>query len=512
MDGQVSPAVEEANRRLYAMRAELAARRARSGDGSPGDEEGHSRSQVGHGPEATARLATGKNTGALAEAAPVNWPLINAQRELRRRRLDAPNSPATTPAANHDGAPAWLPRPPANGNRQSSAVGEVAHPPAAVTVHPTMLQAILRQEREAAARVWLLLRLADRDGRGWLTIDEARRELTASGAPLFVCGWRRLRQLLAEGEGVFWVREARSGGDRLWLRGAHRVAVGLDCRRLQGFPVELPTAALLGSIQGVRAAFYAAFHAGREARPISRATVATLCGVAERTQLAYDQVAGVARTRNIAVGERYSADSARERAWQHGRAVFRFTDTAGKQGRPGDKYVAWRLPNSYHAAYQRRSRGSRKRLNRKIDDLVTKGIPGNDERAVEPVFHANGALAARQFNRDPRRDAYWRQQDRRRGRALWGVIAGQRAGIGGLSSIAGRMNGRRTLAARREPMEREPPASAQPETPRRWRAVAPAGLSPAVRTPNRPPTAEGKAVTTPIEPATPSTATRKSVQ
>ena len=66
----------------------------------------------------------------------------------------------------------------------------------------------------------------------------------------------------------------------------------------------------------MRAAFYAAFHAGREARLISRATVATLCGVAERTQLAYDKVARVARTRNIAVGERFSADTARERAWE----------------------------------------------------------------------------------------------------------------------------------------------------------------------------------------------------
>lgn len=458
MDGQVSPAAEAANRRLYAMRAALAARRARSRDGSPSDAGGPSRSQAGHCQEAAAHLTTDRSAGGHPDSGPVNWPLINAQKELWQRRRGTRHSRETAAGAESEGAPSWLPLPPAAGDAppspphtatsghlatddlQCAGAGEVPYPPAAVTVHPTMLHAILRQEREAAARVWLLLRLADREGRGWLTVDEARRELTVPGAPLFVYGWRRLRQLLAAGEGVFWTREARTGGDRLWLRGAHRVALALNCPRLQGYPVELPTAALLGGIQGVRAAFYAAFHAGRDARPISRAALATLSGVAQRTQLAYDGVARVARSRNIVIGQRYSADAARERAWEHGRAVFRFIDRAGKEGRPGGQYVAWHLPNSYHAAYPRRSRGSRKRLNRKIDDLVMKGIPGNDERAVEPVFHANGAQAARQFNRDPRRDAYWRRPGGLRGGRLWGVIVGQRTGVAGRPVTAERTN------------------------------------------------------------------------
>ena len=465
MDGQVSPAVEEANRRLHTLRAELAARRARSSDGWPGEEGASARDQATDSVAAAARRATGQNAGNPLDPASANWPLINAQKELRRRRLNIRNSDATAARAGGEGATAWLPLPPPIGsdpprpphdatvNRQPGEVGRVVQPPTAVTVHPTMLHAVLRQGKEASTRVWLLLRLADGDGRGWLTVDEARRELTAPGAPLFVCGWRRLRQLLAEGEGVFWVREARAGGDRLWLRGAHRVALALDCGRLQGFPVELPVAALLGGIQGVRAAFYAAFHAGREARPVSRATLATLSGVAERTQLAYDRVARVTPTPNIAIGERCTVDTIHERAWQHGRAVFHFIDTKGKQGRPGEKYVAWHLPNSYHAAYQRRSRGSRKRLNRKIDDLVTKGIPGNDERTVEPVFHANGARAARQFNRDPERDAYWRRRDRLRGGVLWAVMAGQRAGIAHRPSSAGKLDTRRTRPEAPEPLE-----------------------------------------------------------
>jgi hypothetical protein len=287
-----------------------------------------------------------------------------------------------------------------------------------------LLLAMLKQGLEAPGRAWLLLRAIDRNGRGWLNVEDARHHLTGKSSPLRVCGWRRLRQLLAEGEGVFWHRDSR---DRLWLNGAHRIAYKLDSGRLQGFPIELPVARLLGGIQEVRAAFYAAFHGGRDAKPISRDTLESLSGIPGRTQRAYDRVARVERTRNIAIGERHTTENAQERAWQHGRAAFHFIDTEGRQGRAGRKYVAWHLPNSYRADYQRRSRGSRKRLNRKLADLVKKGIPGNDDRAVEKLFFPNGALAAKRYNRDPECDAYWQQEGRTRaGGTLWHVIAGTR--------------------------------------------------------------------------------------
>lgn len=272
---------------------------------------------------------------------------------------------------------------------------------------------------EAPARLWLL-RVIDGPGRGWLPLDEARRQLTDPQSPLRCCG-RRLRQLLAQGEGLFWQRDDQ---DRLWLRGAPKIAHTLDCGKCQGFPVELPVATLLGGIQGVRAAFYAAFHSGRPPSPISRDTLTAISGIPARTQLEYDRAAGVRRRRNFAVGERYSAERFQERAWQRGRAVFQFVDTAGRQGRPGGHYVAWHLPNSYQAGYERRSRGSRKRLNRQLADLVQKGTPGNDGPAVERVFFANGGLAARQYNRDPQRDTYWRSdQPTRAGGHVWHVLA-----------------------------------------------------------------------------------------
>lgn len=350
-----------------------------------------------------------------------NWPLLNAQKDLQRCR--AATSRSQTFAGCIPTARADPPIDPAPiQTEETGPACSTACLAKTIVVHPTILLSMLKQHEEAPGRVWLLLRAIDRDGRGWLSVEDARHHLTGKDSLLRICGWRRLRQLLAQGEGVFWHRDEQ---DRLWLYGAHRIAYKLDSGRLQGFPVELPISALLGGIQAVRAAFYATFHGGRDSKPISRETLESLSGIPGRTQLEYDRVARVERTRNIAIGERHTAENAQERAWKHGRAAFHFIDTEGRQGRAGREYVAWHLPNSYHADYQRRSRGSRKRLNRKLADLVKKGIPGNDDRVIEKLFFPNGALAAKRYNRCSEQDVYWKQQERSRaGGRLWHVMSG----------------------------------------------------------------------------------------
>lgn len=350
---------------------------------------------------------------------PINWMRLNAEAELQRRRehagiLTAYPNPCLCASSGHSQPPRIITEPPSG-----------SASPQSIVVHPTLVLALLREKLEAPGRVYFLLRFVDHQGRGWLRIEDIRRELTHKDSLLKICGWRRLRQLLSQGEGLFWRQDAQ---DRLWLKGLHRIAYRLDFGRLQGFPIELPIKALLGGIQAVRAAFYACFHGGRDSKPISRETLRTVSGIAERTQRDYDYLAQIKRQRNIAIGDRYFQENAQERAWQHGRATFHFIDTQGRQGRAGREYVAWHLPNSYRAAYQRRSRGSRKRLNRKLADLVKKGIPGNDEQVVERLFFPNGALAARRYNRDPEQDVYWQQeQPVRTGAQLWRVIAGMEA-------------------------------------------------------------------------------------
>ena len=294
-----------------------------------------------------------------------------------------------------------------------------------VKVYPSLAQAMLQTELAAPGRVYWLLKHLDPQGRGWLSVDDIRFHLTNKQSSLRVCGWRRLRQLLTQGEDLFWTRD---GVGRLWINGPAKVAQELGCYRFKGKPIGLPLAVLLGGIKEVRAHFYASFHSGRHTNnPISREALRELTGVAERTQQVYDQAAKIDQQRNMAVGEKYKKIFAEERAWQQGRGVFRFIDSKGYQGRKGQEYLAWHLPNSYHGPHEKRCKGRQKKINRQLRDLVMKGMRGNGRDAVEQLFWANGAAAGGAYNRNPKSDAYWPHGRGRESQyILWGVVPGER--------------------------------------------------------------------------------------
>jgi hypothetical protein len=307
---------------------------------------------------------------------------------------------------------------------------------------------MLRQEMAAPGRIWLLLRHLDEAGRGWLGLNAVRQKLTDPDSETRVCGRRQLRNLLRQGRGVFWEYDRPSGGrpskkgddeERLWLRSAAKAAAALGVKRLTGRPVALPVSILLAGIGAVRAHFYASFHSGRRSdNPVSRSTLEAITQVPERTQRIYDQKAGVEGRRNIAVGERDSAENRQERAWRHGRAVFTFTDRQGRQGNAGQRYIAWRLPNRYAGPHKTSPKGRQKKINRQID-LVTKGAQGNGlaqrrrrcRPQVDRLFHPNGREAGKAYNRDPGKDAYWSSPGSSTGQSksdqVWQVIpAGRR--------------------------------------------------------------------------------------
>ena len=344
--------------------------------------------------------------------------IANAQKELERRRQQAGLKSAKT------SAPGSV-RPQIQPEKvESTPKSPPVTPANTVAVYPSLLLATLKQDQAAAGRVYLLLRYLDTTGRGWLPVDEIRERLTRKGSPLKVMGWRRLRQIFNQGEGVFWERDSQG---RLWLRSALRIALELDCDRLRGKRVELPIKTLLGGIGTVRAHFYASFHSGRNTdNPISRDTLENITGLSPRTQREYDRIAKVKRHQNIAVGPKYTKIIAEEQYWQRGRAVFTFVDSQGKQGPKNRQYLAWRLPNSYQAPHQRRSKGRQKKINQQLVSLVDNGVQGNDQREVDKLFWPDGAAAGRAYNRDQMLDAYWpRGKARRRPGVIWYVLVGE---------------------------------------------------------------------------------------
>ena len=278
-------------------------------------------------------------------------------------------------------------------------------------VYPDMALAILREEAAAPARVWYLLRHLDEAGSGWIEETAVRTQLTGKESPLRLCGPRQLRNLLAQGDGLFWERQ----NGRVWLRSLSKVAAGLGVMRLQGRPVAVPLAHFKGGIGTFRAHLYATFHSGRgkadkTAAPIARETITRLSSVPARTQRLYEKQAGVKKKRNFALGPRLTPTAVQEQGWQRGNALFKLTDHQGQHGPAGATYLAWQLPNSYTGPHPQQSNGRQKRLNQTIADLLPIGMTGNDNQQVEARRHRrycpHGKMAARLFNRSPR-DFYW---------------------------------------------------------------------------------------------------------
>lgn len=274
--------------------------------------------------------------------------------------------------------------------------------PTTITASPDLLLGFLQNELAAAGRVWLLCRLLDDTGRGWLDIGAVREALTGKGEPLKVCGWRRLRQILTEGSGRLWERDDRG---RLWLYGQVRVAQQMQIGRFQHNPVQLTVEQLTASIGEVKAHFYATLHSSRananKGNPISRETLAQLTGVSGRTQQRYDERVGIEKEQAIGVGGRFSAELTQEQLWQ-GKSTFKFIDKKGKQGRAGAAYVAWHLPNQYGSVHQSASANQRRRLNKQLaaqsssknstHDLAMKRAQGN---VANKLFFADGRAASK---------------------------------------------------------------------------------------------------------------------
>jgi hypothetical protein len=425
-----SPALLAANQQLYELRQALGCR----------PEIGRRRGLEPAAPASTVSLPAdelawlpdhlGWGSSVLTQALRAAGVYGEGQPESRVKQRAAPGSSVDNVSPQAEQLP-----PP-----EAAAQLEQLPQPDSVKLYPDIALGMLQAGQAGAGRIWLLLRHLDVDGQGWLALDVVRQQLTGRHSATRVCGWRQLRNLLCQGEGIYWKRETvpdhrsgltsghgptsgrgkRSARGRIWLKSAAKVAVALDVERLSRRPVALPVQVLLDGIGQVRAHFYASFHSGRRSNnPISRATLERITHVPERTQRSYEKTAGVAGRRNIAVGRRYSAKEVQERAWRHGRATFEFVDRNGEQGPAGKQYVAWRLPNSYLGCHEPSPTGRQKKINQQID-LVNSGAQGNDlclsdaqvhrspatsDRSL--LFHPSGLEAGKAYNRDHSVDAYW---------------------------------------------------------------------------------------------------------
>lgn len=272
-------------------------------------------------------------------------------------------------------------------------------------VWPALANALKQAQFAPHYRLYVASQLLDPQRSGRVEIAQIRANFTEkNGRYLF--SWRRVRQVLHEGDGVLWHWNQKT--NVIHLAGVKTIAAALGVARVDR-PVILPETAVFAGQGQFNAHLHAAWLTGHgdETKPISQAAIKAATAVPERTQRHYNHVAGVQRQKNLEIGERHTETTEEETAWRYGRASFEFVDYLGRRGQPDGRYRARRLPDSYRPRHRLAAKGRRRKINRELARLVEKEEQGSSGGRLTKRYFANGQEAARAYNRRPDQPAHW---------------------------------------------------------------------------------------------------------
>ena len=364
--------------------------------------------------------------------------LLNAQKELeKRRRLAGVSYRPPRRSGIQRFQPGWHPLPVKAGihpfkNRAPSAptaqtaTSEPAPAKEVVRVAPTLAAWCLDKNHryhghslDGPYRLYKILQVLDREGRGWLSNSLVETALTNKESRHYIYGRRQLKNMLMRGEGLFWQRVKTKEELRIRLVARAKVASRLLHGPLRGQEVTFPLQHMLGNGPGrqaaVNASLYAAVHAGQiehkgKSGPISRAKLRDVSGCSNYRQRRYEKRMGIIAASHIYILGRHSEYNLQQARIHQGLPVYKHTDFLGKinRHRRGADYIALRLPNSYSTpdtfavVHSRRQRT----INRQLVGLCHMGSEGSDRDKYVRLFHENAVSAMLSINRDPQTTAF----------------------------------------------------------------------------------------------------------
>lgn len=310
-----------------------------------------------------------------------------------------------------------------------------APPEPAIAIFGHLLDRLQREGLEGVGRVWLLLRFLDRQrGEGRVSLALARHMLTSKHSTYKCLSWKRLRQLLNEGEGVFWHRDEER--NHIYYHAEARVAQTLGLTTIRGWAVKIPVRELCGSITAVRAIFYDAFHSSRGDgfnKPITRYILNERGNGDSRTQRKYEQIRGIQRQASFATLGQYDkltwrqAQAAdKEAEVRFGGPAFIYVDYKGILGENPHRlrrvshqqhwhniYIMRQIGNAYQGTLPTVKRG-RRWTNLKLKHLCNSMLPTGsfaveDFPTPDAKLYHDTAEAALAVIGDRRRErpSYW---------------------------------------------------------------------------------------------------------
>lgn len=410
MTGQLSPEIIAANAKLEALRRAFQQERA----AVAGETAVSSSSSV-------VLAAAGNNNGRAQQTAvsssfdpappqtavssTITWHLKNAEAD-RQRRQPRPQTAVSGPVAISVQEPVKPAKTAVSAPLPLDGITEIK-------VWPGLASALKKAGYAPHYRLYLAAQLLDETGNGRVYVSDIRSSFTEKKNGRYLFTWRRMRQILNDGDGILWNWNRRT--NKIFLRSPQHMAKtgALDLPRV-GRAVLLPAAVLFSGQGKFNAHIHAAWLAahGDEDKPISQAAIEAATAVSERTQRHYNHVAGVQRQKNIEIGEKHTELSEEQTAWRYGHNSFEFIDYHGRQGERNGRYRARQLPNSYKRRHHRANKGRQRKINQNLAHLVKKrsGAAAADER-LKKRYHANGAAAAKSFNRHPDQPTYWQSNE-----------------------------------------------------------------------------------------------------
>jgi len=291
----------------------------------------------------------------------------------------------------------------------------------AVKVRSSLASAFLASKHVApVGRLWLLLQAWDTAGRGFYSLDQIYEAFSVEGSAWHVGGRRRLQQLIKAGAGTFWtLRDYRGGRHHgLQMTGPAGVAAALGLDRVARGRVTVPVADLLGGMHRANAALFAAVTALRHTRrggprPVTRRTLAGMTGRAASTQRTYSKTARIEARPNYVILPCGDVDAP---------GVFVLLDHLGQQGRAGRSHVARQMPNTYVAPLAAASRGRLRKINRRLNLVLSEARGYRPEVDYRRIYHDTATGAARAFGRNYHDDHYWPVGRTAAGAGLWHMV------------------------------------------------------------------------------------------
>ena len=338
---------------------------------------------------------------------PLSWSLRNATVQLAALRAThglqpptAVSQPAPSPAQQITSPEETAVSQPAQETAVSSALVT------SVKVWPGLGAAMKQNQFGPHYRLHVACQVIDPTGSGRVAIEAIRAAFTKKQNGRFLFSWRRVRQILNDGDGRFWNWNRKT--DIIYLRSVTVLGRRVSLSRVDR-AVMIPATAVFSGQGKFNAHLHAAWltaHGG-ENKPISQAAITAATAVPGRTQRRYNRAANVRRRVNLEIGQRHTQETQQETAWQHGRASFEFVDAQGRQGKPGGRYRARRLPDSHQPRHSLAPVGRRRKINQSLASLVNNEEPGSSGERLTKRYFANGREAARAFNRHPNQAVYF---------------------------------------------------------------------------------------------------------